>query len=77
MRIYSEGKARKYMEEKRFVYADHSATTRVSDLESWRPCSLLKGGIRQSSSIYSKGREAKVAVERPGPGSCWPGSGAG
>ncbi len=39
MRIYSEGKARKYMEEKRFVYADHSATTRVSDpvLEAMLP----------------------------------------
>lgn len=51
------------MEEKRFVYADHSATTRISDpvLEAMLP--YLKEGYGNPSSIYSKGREAKIAVE--------------
>ena len=52
------------MEEKRFVYADHSATTRISDpvLEAMLP--YLKEGYGNPSSIYSKGREAKIAVEK-------------
>jgi len=51
------------MPEKRFVYADNSATTRVSDkaLEAMLP--YLKDSYGNASSIYKKGREAKIAVE--------------
>ncbi len=49
--------------EKRFVYADHSATTPVSKpvLNAMLP--YLTEGYGNPSSIYSKGREAKKALE--------------
>ena len=48
---------------KPFVYADNAATTRVSEtvLEAMLP--WLREGYGNPSSIYAKGREAKVAVE--------------
>ncbi|MDD2954974.1 MAG: cysteine desulfurase NifS [Oscillospiraceae bacterium] len=51
------------MAEKRFVYADNSATTRISDpvLEAMLP--WLKEGYGNASSIYRKGREACAAME--------------
>lgn len=49
--------------EKRFVYADHSATTPISKpvLNAMLP--YLTEGYGNPSSIYSKGREAKKALE--------------
>ena len=49
--------------EKRFVYADHSATTPMSKpvLNAMLP--YLTEGYGNPSSIYSKGREAKKALE--------------
>lgn len=49
--------------EKRFVYADHSATTPTSKpvLNAMLP--YLTEGYGNPSSIYSKGREAKKALE--------------
>ncbi|MBS1381684.1 MAG: cysteine desulfurase NifS [Oscillospiraceae bacterium] len=51
------------MMEKRFVYADHSATTPISKpvLNAMLP--YLTEGYGNPSSIYSKGREAKKALE--------------
>ena len=48
---------------KPFVYADNAATTRVSEtvLEAMLP--WLRESYGNPSSIYAKGREAKVAVE--------------
>ena len=50
--------------DKIFVYADNAATTRVSGrvLEAMLP--WLKEGYGNPSSIYSKGREALVALNR-------------
>ena len=49
--------------EKRFVYADHSATTPISKpvLNAMLP--YLTEGYGNPSSIYSKGREAKKALD--------------
>ncbi|MDY4192668.1 MAG: cysteine desulfurase NifS [Oscillospiraceae bacterium] len=51
------------MEEKKFVYADNSATTRISGpvLEAMLP--WLQEGYGNASSIYRKGREACAAME--------------
>ena len=48
---------------KRFVYADNAATTKISDavLDSMLP--YLKEHYGNPSSIYSIGRDAKIAVE--------------
>lgn len=50
-------------DEKRFVYADNAATTKISDsvLDAMLP--WLKDGYGNPSSIYGKGREATIAVE--------------
>lgn len=47
----------------RFVYADNSATTKVAPevLDAMLP--FLKEGYGNPSSVYSKGREAKAAIE--------------
>ncbi len=51
--------------EKRFVYADNAATTRLSDnvLAAMMPYFQEQYG-NPSSTIYSKGREAKAAMEK-------------
>ena len=48
---------------KRFVYADNAATTRISPqvLDAMMP--WLTDGYGNASSIYSKGREARIAME--------------
>lgn len=48
---------------KRFVYADNAATTKISKevLDAMMP--YLTEGYGNASSIYSKGREAKIALE--------------
>lgn len=48
---------------KRFVYADNAATTKISQevLDAMMP--YLTEGYGNASSIYSKGREAKTALE--------------
>ncbi len=48
---------------KRFVYADNAATTRISTqvLDAMMP--WLTDGYGNASSIYSKGREARIAME--------------
>ena len=48
--------------DKRFIYADNAATTRISDevLEAMLP--WLKDGYGNPSSIYGKGREAAQAI---------------
>lgn len=48
---------------KRFVYADNSATTPISDEVLAAMLPYLKEGYGNASSIYSKGREAKLALE--------------
>lgn len=48
---------------KRFVYADNAATTQVSDKVLNAMLPYLKEGYGNPSSVYSKGREAKVALE--------------
>lgn len=48
---------------KRFVYADNSATTPVSEKVLNAMLPFLKEGYGNPSSVYSKGREAKVALE--------------
>ena len=47
---------------KRFVYADHAATTNVAPevLEEMLPC--LKDGYGNPSSLYSLGREAAKRI---------------
>ncbi len=52
-----------YVNGKPFVYADNAATTKISDevFEAMLP--YLKDKYGNASSIYSLGREAKVAVE--------------
>ena len=52
-----------YINGKPFVYADNAATTKVSDevFEAMLP--YLKEKYGNASSIYSIGREAKIAVE--------------
>ena len=49
--------------EKRFVYADNSATTAISKpvLDAMMP--YLTECYGNPSSVYSKGREAKAALE--------------
>lgn len=48
---------------KRFVYADNAATTKISPevLDAMMP--WLKEGYGNASSIYTKGREARIAME--------------
>ena len=48
---------------KRFVYADNAATTKISPavLEAMMP--WLTDGYGNASSIYQKGREARLAME--------------
>ena len=48
---------------KHFVYADNSATTPISDEVLTAMLPYLKEGYGNASSIYSKGREAKQALE--------------
>lgn len=48
---------------KRFVYADNAATTRISETVISAMLPWLKDGYGNPSSIYSKGREAAVAIE--------------
>ncbi|MEG2174810.1 MAG: cysteine desulfurase NifS [Oscillospiraceae bacterium] len=50
--------------EKHFVYADNSATTPVSSLALEAMLPYLREGYGNPSSIYSKGREARVALDR-------------
>ena len=47
----------------RFVYADNAATTQISPevLEAMMP--WLTDGYGNASSIYKKGREARIAME--------------
>ncbi|MBC8584914.1 cysteine desulfurase NifS [Youxingia wuxianensis] len=49
---------------KRFVYADNSATTKISDAVFNEMLPWLKEGYGNASSIYALGREAGFAVER-------------
>ena len=48
---------------KRFVYADNAATTQISPevLDAMMP--WLTDGYGNASSIYKKGREARIAME--------------
>ncbi|MEG2144447.1 MAG: aminotransferase class V-fold PLP-dependent enzyme, partial [Oscillospiraceae bacterium] len=50
--------------EKRFVYADNSATTPVSPLVLETMLPFFKEGYGNPSSIYSIGRDAKKAIEK-------------
>ena len=49
---------------KRFVYADNAATTKISPavLDAMMP--WLTDGYGNASSIYQKGREARLAMEK-------------
>ena len=47
----------------RFVYADNAATTRISEHVLNEMIPFLKDHYGNPSSIYSVGREAKVALE--------------
>ncbi|WRS28053.1 cysteine desulfurase NifS [Oscillospiraceae bacterium MB08-C2-2] len=49
---------------KRFVYADNAATTPITDDVLAAMIPYLKEGFGNPSSIYSKGREAKIALEK-------------
>ncbi|MBR6607277.1 MAG: aminotransferase class V-fold PLP-dependent enzyme, partial [Oscillospiraceae bacterium] len=48
---------------KRFVYADNAATTKIAPevLDAMMP--WLTEGYGNASSIYKKGREARLAME--------------
>ena len=50
-------------DEKRYIYADNAATTKVSDevLEAMLP--YLRENFGNPSSIYRMGREAQAAIE--------------
>lgn len=50
-------------DEKRFVYADNAATTKISDRVYEAMLPFLKEHYGNPSSIYSIGREAKKAIE--------------
>lgn len=48
----------------RYVYADNSATTQISDKVLTAMMPYLKQGYGNPSSIYTLGREAKIAIEK-------------
>lgn len=51
------------MENRRYVYADNAATTKISDKVFEAMLPWLKGGYGNPSSIYSLGMEAFAAIE--------------
>jgi cysteine desulfurase len=54
---------RKFIVSKRFVYADNAATSPISPLILETMLPFLQEGYGNPSSIYTKGREAKAAME--------------